>query len=174
MLVYLSVYRYADACDSPPAQIHENLAKLWEEIKILTKPQAVELSLEPEQSSGEPLLAKLNIFSRPSTLRVVFLHEYNAQNSAWVRRHQRGINALQKAFPDRLTIIRRENVGPEVDAEQILEQEAHDHADCGVYDQHPDAPRLPEGGSSAPQDPLFELLAQCAPPAGAHLLPPHL
>lgn len=129
MLVYLSVYRYADACDSPPAQIHENLAKLWEEIKILTKPQAVELSLEPEQSSGEPLLAKLNIFSRPSTLRVVFLHEYNAQNSAWVRRHQRGINALQKAFPDRLTIIRRENVGPEVDAEQILEQEAHDHAD---------------------------------------------
>ena len=89
----------------------------------------MELSLEPEQSSGEPLLAKLNIFSRPSTLRVVFLHEYNAQNSAWVRRHQRGINALQKAFPDRLTIIRRENVGPEVDAEQILEQEAHDHAD---------------------------------------------
>lgn len=84
-------------------RIHENLAKLWEEIKILTKPQAVELSLEPEQSSGEPLLAKLNIFSRPSTLRVVFLHEYNAQNSAWVRPPHRGINALQKAFPDRLT-----------------------------------------------------------------------
>ena len=128
LLVYLSVYRYSDACQSTPSQMRENLAKLWDEIKILTEPHAVELSLEPKPGS-EPLLNKLNIFSKPSQLKVVFLHEYNAKNSAWVRGHEKGIEALKKEFPDRLIITNRENVSPEVDAEQVLEDVAHDNAD---------------------------------------------
>ena len=104
LLVYLSVYRYADACEATPAQVKENLEKLWTEVKVLTEPQAVELSLEPAPSAGEPLLAKLNIFSsKPSELKVAFLHENNAENSAWVRNHNKGRDALEQAFPDRLT-----------------------------------------------------------------------
>ena len=83
MLVYLSVYRYADACESTPSQMKQNLEKLWDEVKVLTEPQAVALSLEPKQGPGEPLLAKLNIFTKPSELKVVFLHEHNAENSAF-------------------------------------------------------------------------------------------
>ena len=128
LLVYLSVYRYSDACQSTPSQVRENLAKLWDEIKILTEPHAVELSLEPKPGS-EPLLNKLNIFSKPSQLKVVFLHEHNAENSAWVRAHDKGIEALQQAFPDRVFITRKENIEPEVDAEQVLEDVAHDNAD---------------------------------------------
>ena len=98
-------------------------------MKILAEPHAVELLLEPKQSS-EPLLSKLNIFSsRPSELRVVFLHEHNAQTSAWVRGQDKGRAALVKAFPDKLYVSCRENVNPEVDAEQVLEEVAHDHAD---------------------------------------------
>ena len=52
LLVYLSVYRYSDACQSTPSQVRENLAKLWDEIKILTRPQAVELQLEPATKQG--------------------------------------------------------------------------------------------------------------------------
>lgn len=111
LLVYLSVYRYSDACQSTPSQVRENLAKLWDEIKILTEPHAVELSLEPKPGS-EPLLNKLNIFSKPSQLKVVFLHEYNAKNSAWVRGHEKGIEALKKEFPDRLIITNREMSPP--------------------------------------------------------------
>lgn len=129
MLVYLSVYRYADACESTPSQMKQNLEKLWDEVKVLTEPQAVALSLEPKQGPGEPLLAKLNIFTKPSELRVVFLHEHNAENSAWVRAHDKGIEALQQAFPDRVFITRKENIEPEVDAEQVLEEVAHDNAD---------------------------------------------
>lgn len=129
MLVYLSVYRYSDACEATPAQIRANLLKLWDEVKVLTQPQAVELSLEPK-ASGEPLLSKLNIFSaKPSELRVVFLHEHSADSSAWVRGHDRGREALARAFPDRLILSCRENVTPEVDAEQVLEEVAHDNAD---------------------------------------------
>lgn len=129
MLVYLSVYRYADACESTPRQMKQNLEKLWDEVKVLTEPQAVALSLEPKQGPGEPLLAKLNIFTKPSELKVVFLHEHNAENSAWVRAHDKGIEALQQAFPDRVFITRKENIEPEVDAEQVLEDVAHDNAD---------------------------------------------
>lgn len=130
LLVYLSVYRYSDACDATPAQVKENLEKLWNEVKVLAEPQAVELSLEPAPTAGEPLLSKLNIFaSKPSELRVVFLHEYNTGNSAWVRGHEKGRAALEKEFPDRLIITSRENVNPEVDAEQVLEEVAHDNAD---------------------------------------------
>ena len=130
MLVYLSVYRYSDACDTAPAQMKQQMEKLWNEVKVLTEPQAVELSLEPTRSAAEPLLSKLNIFSpRPSELRVVFLHEHNAASSAWVRGHDKGRAALLEEFPDRLIISCRENVNPEVDAEQVLEEVAHDNAD---------------------------------------------
>ena len=129
MLVYLSVYRYADACESTPSQMKQNLEKLWDEVKVLTEPQAVALSLEPKQGPGEPLLAKLNIFTKPSELKVVFLHEHNAESSAWVRAHDKGIEALQQAFPDRVFITRKENIEPEVDAEQVLEDVVHDNAD---------------------------------------------
>ena len=129
LLVYLSVYRYSDACDSTPAQMKQNMEKLWNEVKVLTEPQAVELSLEPKQGPGEPLLSKLNIFTRPGELRVVFLHEHNAESSAWVRAHDKGREALAQAFPDRVFITCKENIEPEVDAEQVLEEVAHDNAD---------------------------------------------
>ncbi len=48
--MYLSVYRYADACESTPTKVRENLARLWDEVKILAEPHAVELLLEPKQS----------------------------------------------------------------------------------------------------------------------------
>ena len=132
LLVYLSVYRYSDTYDATPAQVRQNLEKLWNEVKVLTEPHGVELSLDPPKSPAEPLLSKLNIFSpskQPSELRVVFLHEYNAKNSAWVRAHDKGREALAQAFPDRVFITCKENIEPEVDAEQVLEEVAHDNAD---------------------------------------------
>ena len=91
----------------------------------------MEVVLEPTESS-EPLLSlsKLNIFSsRPSELHVAFLHEYNEENSAWVRAHEKGRSALANAFTDRVILSSHENVDPEVDAEQILEEVAHNGAD---------------------------------------------
>ena len=52
---------------------------------------------------------------------MVLLHEHNAQTSAWVRGQDKGRDALLKAFPGRVRVSCRENVNPEVDAEQVLE-----------------------------------------------------
>ena len=132
LLVYLSVYRYSDTYDATPAQVRQNLEKLWNEVKVLTEPHGVELSLDPPKSPAEPLLSKLNIFSpskQPSELRVAFIHEYNAKISAWVRAHDEGREALAKVFPDKVYISCYEDVNPEVDAEQVLEEVAHNNAD---------------------------------------------
>ena len=73
LLVYLSVYRYTDACDATPAQIKANLSKMWDEITVLTKDQAVEVVLEPQTEAASPLakplsgLSKLNIFTGPAS-----------------------------------------------------------------------------------------------------------
>ena len=135
LLVYLSVYRYTDACDATPAQIKANLSKMWDEITVLTKDQAVEVVLEPQTEAASPLakplsgLSKLNIFTRPSELRVTFIHEYSEAVSAWVRAHEKGRDALANTFGDRVILSSRENVDPGVDAEQVLEEVAHDGAD---------------------------------------------
>ena len=132
LLVYLSVYRYSDTYDATPAQVKQNLEKLWNEVKVLTEPHGVELLLDPPQTPAEPLLSKLNIFSpskQPNELRVVFIHEHNAKISAWVRAHDAGRAALAEAFPDRVFISSYEDVNPEVDAEQMLEEVAHNNAD---------------------------------------------
>ena len=115
-----------------PAQIKANLARIWDEITVLTKDQAVEVVLEPASDASEPLisLSKLNIFStRPSELHVAFLHEYSAQNSPWVQAHEKGREALANTFTDRVILSSYENVDPAVDAEQMLEEIAHNGAD---------------------------------------------
>ena len=38
LLVYLAVYRYSDTYDATPAQVRQNLEKLWNEVKVLTEP----------------------------------------------------------------------------------------------------------------------------------------
>ncbi len=93
LLVYLSVYRYSDTYDATPAQVRQNLDKLWNEVKVLTEPHGVELSLNPPKSPAEPLLSKLNIFSpskQPSELRVAFIHEYNAKSQRGCARMTKG------------------------------------------------------------------------------------
>ena len=47
LLVYLSVYRYSDTYDATPAQVRQNLEKLWNEVKVLTEPCLLYTSPSP-------------------------------------------------------------------------------------------------------------------------------
>lgn len=130
LLVYLSFYRYADACETSPAQLRENLSNLWEEVTVLTEDDAVELSLEPEESHEHTLFSRLSSFvPHGGELNVVFLHEHSADNSAWVASHERARAVLENTFPERLHITCRDCISPTVDAEQVIEQVVQDGAD---------------------------------------------
>ena len=178
-----SVYRYSDAIESTPAQVRENLSKLWDEIRILTRAPRGERSAAGARHSrqgAEPLLSKLNIFSPASPAQL----RGGASCTSTTPRPAPGCAATDKGIGTRCSrrnsragcvITCRENVNPEVDAEQVLEDVAHDNADVVFTTQRPDAPRLPESGSTAPRSTRFLNCSLNAPaPAGAHLLPPHL
>ena len=91
-----------------------------------------------------------------------------------MRGQDKGRAALVKAFPDRLFVSCRENVNPEVDAEQVLEEVAHDHADIVFTTSARMHTACLKVAAQHPKHPVLELFPQRAPSAGAHLLPPHL
>lgn len=132
ILVYLSVYRYADACEDSPASINEKLRKIWGEVSVLEQPQSVTLSLDPQQQpASQPLLTKLipSLNNRPAELSVAFVHEKSPETSAWTTGHRNGRLALEQAFPDRVRTSHYENVIPGVDDEARLEAVVRNGAD---------------------------------------------
>ena len=126
LLVYLSVYRYSDACEATPAQLKAQLTKLWDEITVLTQPQAVELMLEPPAAKAPILNVRI---PRLTELKVAFLHEHDAQTSAWVKAQQEALPILASTFQDRVILTTRDHVDSFVDAGQVIEEVAHDGAD---------------------------------------------
>lgn len=132
ILVYLSVYRYAEASEDTPADIAEKLGKIWDEITVLTEPKAVEVVLQPQsQPAAQPLLSKLipGLQPRQSELKIMFLHEKSTATSAWTTAHSEGRRALEAAFPDRVRTGFVENVLPGVDDEARLEAVVRSGAD---------------------------------------------
>lgn len=124
VLVYLSFYRYADSLDATPAVLRKNLEKIWDEVTVLTQPDAVELSLKPQiQPEQPPLLKKLipSLNARPEPLKIVFLHENNAQTSAWTRAHGEGRMAMKNTFGYRVEVSHHNDVQPGVDDAARLE-----------------------------------------------------
>src|SRR5699024_7814292 len=91
LLVYLSVYTYAEAQQKSVAEFKSDLDKIWVEIVALTEEQAVELSMEPEEKTGSKLSILDKLFpSEVLRVKVGFIHEKNAENSAWTYAHEFG------------------------------------------------------------------------------------
>lgn len=125
VLVYLSFYRYAASLEATRAELRENLAKIWDEIEVLTEHQAVELSLDPQTAPEEPnllerLIPALTVKNEP--LKVMFLHEDNAETSAWTRAHGEGRVAMKNTFGGRVDVGHLNNVQPGVDDAARLEE----------------------------------------------------
>lgn len=118
VLVYLSFYRYSDSMDDTGAVLRRNLEKIWDEVTVLTQADAVELSLKPQvQPEQTPLLQKLmpSLAARPEPLKIVFLHENNAQTSAWTRAHGEGRMAMKNTFGARVDVSHQNDIRPGVD-----------------------------------------------------------
>ena len=117
MLVYLSFYRYSDAMNHIKPEIHTNLLKIWDEVKVLTEHRAVELKLEPQTKPTEAsLLEKLvpTLTQRPP-LQIAFLHEDSAHASAWTRAHGEGRLAMKRTFGPQVEVHHYNNITPGVD-----------------------------------------------------------
>ncbi len=123
LLVYLSVYTYAEAQQKSVAEFKSDLDKIWVEIMALTEEQAVELSMEPEEKTGSKLSILDKLFpSEVLRVKVGFIHEKNAENSAWTYAHEFGRHQLEDTFPKRVETVCYDNVQAGVDGEATIER----------------------------------------------------
>lgn len=125
-LSFIRLYDYQTLGEMTAAELKEKLIKSWDEFKLLTTDDSVELQMNPavDGEVKKPLLARLIPLSTPKQ-HVAFIHEKTAETSAWTYSHELGRMHLQQAFEDQVSTTSYENATGE-NAEQLLEQAIND------------------------------------------------
>ena len=121
-LFFIGIYDYKTLSNMTTAEIREKLQKTWEEFKLLTTDDPLELQMSPAEGGA----VKKNIFARliPASaerVNVAFLHERTAETSDWTYAHELGRMHLQETFDEQISTTCYENVTEE-NADGVLEQ----------------------------------------------------
>ena len=132
LLAVMGAYPYRQLCGMSMPELQQAVERAWSEILVLTRPDAVELSMEPAfppQNTG--LFSRLHnpiAFQAPS-LKVGFVYEKSADTSAWTYAHDFGRGELEEHFGGRVTTLCYDNVQPDVNGDEILEKAVADGCD---------------------------------------------
>ncbi|MBU3806075.1 MAG: BMP family ABC transporter substrate-binding protein [Candidatus Fournierella pullistercoris] len=124
LFAFLAAYPYEQVCSMSMDQMRDALNKAWEEILVLTQPEAVEVSLAPTQSSSPGLWARLQNPLRLSSprLKIAFIYEKTPETSAWTYAHEFGRRELESRFDKQVETICFDQVIPEENGDAVMEQ----------------------------------------------------
>lgn len=126
LLSYIDVYGYEEIKDKLPAQIREDLGKVWSEFVILKEDQPIELVLEPDEKAPSKKLISRIIPSTPKTLKIAFINDKTAETSSWTYAHELGRQHLDNAFGAQISTVAYNNALAEGKAGEIIEQAIKD------------------------------------------------
>ena len=132
LLAVIGVYPYRQLCGMSMPELQQAVERAWSEILVLTRPDAVELSMEPAlppQNTG--LFSRLHnpiAFQAPS-LKVGFVYEKSADTSPWTYAHDFGRGELEEHFGGRVTTLCYDHVQPETNGDEVLEKAVADGCD---------------------------------------------
>ncbi len=102
LLSYIEIYGYDEVKDKLPAQIKEDLTKMWSEFVILNDEQPVERVLEPVEKSGSKNIISKIIPTSPKPLKIAFVNDKTAENSSWTYVHELGMQHLSDVFKEQI------------------------------------------------------------------------
>ena len=131
LLAVMGVYPYRQLCGMSMPELQQAVERAWSEVLVLTRPDAVELSMEPAFPQNTGLFSRLHnpiTFQAPS-LKVGFVYEKSADTSAWTYAHDFGRGELEEHFGGRVTTLCYDNVQPDVNGDEILEKAVADGCD---------------------------------------------
>ena len=131
LLAVMGVYPYRQLCGMSMPELQQAVERAWSEVLVLTRPDAVELSMEPAFPQNTGLFSRLHnpiAFQAPS-LKVGFVYEKSADTSAWTYAHDFGRGELEEHFGGRVTTLCYDNVQPDVNGNEILEKAVADGCD---------------------------------------------
>lgn len=127
MLAYITIYGYDTLLDTPASVLGKNLSKIWNEFLMVGEDHAIALILEPEEKHVHPLFAKLKTLAS-GTLKVAFVHEKDAESSAWTYSHELGRAHIEQKFGSHIATHCFDNIKDD-EAEDVIEQIIRDKYD---------------------------------------------
>ena len=163
-LYFIGLYDYRSLDNMTAVELKEQLAKSWDEFRLLTTDESVELQMDPTDESE----VKKNFFARliPTStpkLLVAFIHEKNAEISGWTYAHELGRMHLQQTFEDQISTTCYDNATEENADDLLAKAIADGHFPAASESQ-------PEGSHRAPGSEDPELFSEHFPSLYPYLL----
>ncbi len=125
MLTYIRIYGYTELQNAGEAEIRINLRKMWEEIALNEKDDAIELKTAPPEEKKQSVLSKVLPIAKPAKLKVAFIYDTLPEKSGWVSDHEAGRKHAQTVLGDKIDTSVYISDG-ERDLSDILEQAISD------------------------------------------------
>ena len=101
MLSYIQVYGYQELKNTDTAVIKKNLSKMWEEVKLHSEEEPIEVKTDPPEEKRQTIVAKM--FSGIGLpLKVAFIHDGNPDKSGWINDHEKGRRYVERVFEDKI------------------------------------------------------------------------
>lgn len=121
-LYFIQLYDYASLDQMTSTELKEKLIKSWEEFKLLTTEESLELQMNPntEGESKKNIFARLIPVSTPK-LHVAFIHEKTVETSGWTYAHELGRMHLQQAFEDQISTVCYDQATEEIADDLLLQ-----------------------------------------------------
>ena len=104
LLFYISLYPYEDILQKTPAEMKEDIDRIWEEVTLIghdTTDKAV--VLEPPQEQGGSIFSRFFSQTSSKQLKVAFIHDQKTDQSSWTYGHELGRMALDQVFGSRIS-----------------------------------------------------------------------
>lgn len=102
MLSYIQIYGYSQLQNESEAEIRINLKKMWEEVALKEKDDAIELKPVPAEEKKQNVLTKVLPITKPSKLRAAFIYDVPPEKSGWVSDHEMGRRHAQTVLGDKV------------------------------------------------------------------------
>ncbi len=130
-LSFIKLYGYQELLSKTSNEIKELVTKSWQEFRMLSQGEEVELKMNPvpEKKLTLSRLLPLNTAQLKSTkLKIAFIYEKTITSSAWTYSHELGRLHLEQMFPDEVSTIYFDNV-TEQNVDECIEKAIEEGCD---------------------------------------------
>ena len=98
MLSYIEVYGYAALLHESSDEINTNLKKMWEEVALNEKSDAIELKTQPSDEKKRSVFSRMFEHAIGGVMKVAFVYDRTPEKSGWVNDHELGRLHVQRVF----------------------------------------------------------------------------
>lgn len=101
MLAYIKIYGFGELRGKDGTELKKQLAKVWEEIRLLQEDLPISVKLTPEEKE-QGILAKVLPKAAPKKIKAAFVHDKTPAFSGWTYGHELGRQHVSRVFGDEL------------------------------------------------------------------------